>query len=365
MDSLTFYPEDVWTEIFSYLGIRDLLRASLVSKDWYRMIARSPRCMKKFNLRKINNMDYYESLLYSSRLYQNLSLTCLNDESNIAKYQEVANAILEKFSDSLTSIKISHDIEVKCDFPNLKSLNFYFYKSSIIPNGLLTKAKHLTYLNVNGFNLDVTSEICLRNFFMEASSLKVLKMRNYRPMIGTDSKDSKLRIEEFYFSQYWDLEHNFRNLLDISDFFMIQNSSLKIVECAISHDIVQFFMSNFPNLHTLIVKATSHDRNIFRDPQLEYPINMSIKNLILDFGENDTIMDLFYDHVIAILLNLHSLEVLKVRRINQEVLNAIICCKSLKVVKYRVLEEDVRKADLKRIHNIRFIQEGLFLLNLF
>jgi hypothetical protein len=349
MDSLTIYPEDVWTEVFSYLGTRDLLRASLVSKDWYRMIARSPRCMKKFNLGKSYNMDYYESLLYSSRLYQNLSLMCLYDDSNIGEYPKVANAILEKFSNSLTSIKISHDVEVQSDFPNLKSLNFYFYKSSIVPNGLLTKAKHLTYLNVNGFNLDATSEICLRNFFMETSSLKVLKMRDCRPMIDTDLKDSKLRIEEFYFSQYWDLEHSFRNLLNISNFFMAQSSSLKIVECAFSHDIVQFFMSNFPNLHTLIVKT--RDSNIIGYPEHEYPINMSIKNLIFDVGEDD--------HMITILLKLHSLEALKVRRINQEVLNAIICCKSLKVVKYRVLEEDVRKADLKRVHNIRFIQEGL------
>jgi len=361
MDSFEIFPEEVWTEIFSSLERKDLLRASLVSKDWYRMIGRSPICMKKLFLRKYENLENSESILSSSRLYQNLSLTYLKDKNITTENAEVVSATVDKFSESLVSIIMSHDVEVKSNLPNLKSLYFLNYerrrtfKSGIVPNGLLTKAKHLTYLEVDFYYLDTISVICLRNFFIETSGLKILKMRDCRPIIGLNSTNLKLRIEEFYFS--WMLDHNFQDLLNIRDFFIGQSSSLKIVECAFSHEIMQFFMSNFPNLHKMIVNASIVDYNRFGNPDPEYPVNMSIKELTLEVGIYGTIIDHFRVHAIATILNSYNLERLNIVRIHPEVLDTILCCRSLKIVKYKELDEEVNKDDLERNNNIQFIQE--------
>lgn len=49
-DFVERFPKEICEHVFSFLPAKDLLSASLVSKDWYNTIGHAPECMKKLTV---------------------------------------------------------------------------------------------------------------------------------------------------------------------------------------------------------------------------------------------------------------------------------------------------------------------------
>jgi len=142
MDPLEILPEEICDDIFSHFNVKDIKEASLVSKRWYNIIGQSKICMEKLHLGRVYCLDDVESILESNRQYQILTI---NTEPSMLKKNtkllRITREIVEKFSKSLVSIRISHDLKLKNDLPKLQTLEFInsFYNNLIASNGLITK----------------------------------------------------------------------------------------------------------------------------------------------------------------------------------------------------------------------------------
>lgn len=80
---LEFLPTEIIESIFNHLPVKSLMTASLVSPDWYNVIARSQECMKKFKIKiKCDNRKAKEDflpLIDSARRYENLEIWCCSE----------------------------------------------------------------------------------------------------------------------------------------------------------------------------------------------------------------------------------------------------------------------------------------------
>ena len=88
IDLVQYFPPEITINIFKMLNAESLLTASLVSKDWYELIANSQECMRKikvsFKCTHSRSFTYHNIalLLRSSRKYENLEISrcfmCIN-----------------------------------------------------------------------------------------------------------------------------------------------------------------------------------------------------------------------------------------------------------------------------------------------
>lgn len=74
MDPFKILHEDVYSMIFQHLRVRDIIKCSLVSKLWHDVIGNEHECMKKIWLRFYEPLDDLQSLMESSRKYENFKV---------------------------------------------------------------------------------------------------------------------------------------------------------------------------------------------------------------------------------------------------------------------------------------------------
>ena len=349
-------PEEVRDEILSYLNVRDIKDASLVSKHWYNVIGKSKVCMEKLCLKlEDSNLECVTSILSSPRMYQNMNCECYSKIYRNTKYLRTIREIVTKFAESLVSMKTSYDFKINVDLPKLKELAYttlWSDESLIAINGLLTKTKGLENLSVRSSHIDKKSMKYLRDFLMKNTTLKVLKIDNAQIIEGLNDNNLKFKLEEFHTQSNYGF-YKSEGLTVNQDFFVAHSSSLNIAECALTGNDVAFFMSNFPKLHTLTVKCFQG----YEGESPELPLNSTITNLL--------IKPHFYVHyhnlgqlIVELVRKLQNLRDIEIGCINLEILHALLNKRLLKTVKYYkqvgLLTQDL--AEMARHENIEFIK---------
>jgi len=352
MDPFLILPEEICDEILSYLKVRDIKEASLVTKHWYTLIGRTKSCMKKLCLKPKNsheNLEFFESILGSTRIYQNLEMVDrYNDVKKNTKYFRLMRDVVTKFADTLVSLKISNDLIIKVDLPKLRQMNFCGL-NYIATNGLLTKGNGLENLKVDCWSIDEKSLKYLRRFLMENDSLKVLNIKNRRVFEGLNSDNIKFKLDVFKPPRYLGPG-------ELLDFMSAHKSTLKVTKCVLSTDCVTLLMSNFPQLHTLTLKCRGR---IFDIPN--YPFNATIKIVKLTVCPHE-VHELGYSpHIVDFIQKLQNLQTIEIGYINSDILHALLNSRTLKTVKYslkyrnlNVTGRELEEMELQE--NIEFIE---------
>lgn len=170
--------------IFSYLSVQDLLNCSLVSKNYYELIAKTPNCMRRlkicialFNKFAPEEFQYLTILNESSRIYQhfesyNVSIDFYNayviqtqlksikmrrvsvhDEGELRIFftginDNIEELKLQRYVDSQQELELSYDLAVSCSFPKLRHLELQYIPDFIFK--YFTTCKNLTELKVTG-----------------------------------------------------------------------------------------------------------------------------------------------------------------------------------------------------------------------
>jgi hypothetical protein len=350
-DPFKYFPEEICDEIFAYLNVQDIKEASLVSKHWYNIIGRSKSCMEKICLKpkkSHQNHEFFKTILDSTRMYQNVQMIDrLNEVKKNTKYLRLMRDVVTKLAPTIVSLKLSNDLIIKEYLPKLKELEFdaHHLRNLIAVNGLLTKTNGLEKLTVNCVHIDTDQKSMkyLRNFLMENSSLKVLKVVDIWLFRGLNSSNVKFRLEDFF--------TDYRDPIPF-DFFRVHSDSLKVTNTILTQDLVSFFMSSFPQLHTLIIQDNfRHD-----DDSFDVPFNRTIRKVKFDLISH-TIRNGFHDlSIIKIIEKVEKLEEIEIDFINPQILRALFNCRSLETVKFR--ESDLTRQDYNEIQihdNIDFI----------
>jgi len=95
--------------VFNKLPPKDLLNASLVSKNWYNLIGKLEtfnRLKLRFDVTSVfdqKSSDYIRALKDSSRIYENIEISLWNHEKDI----ETAEQIIIKYAPFIKSLKLT------------------------------------------------------------------------------------------------------------------------------------------------------------------------------------------------------------------------------------------------------------------
>ncbi|KAL7048534.1 hypothetical protein ACKWTF_003377 [Chironomus riparius] len=367
MDPLQILHEELREEILSYLVVRDIKQASLVSKDWYNIIGKSKLCMEKLCIKKYGGFETYESILNSNRQYQKLTL--LSNQSELkknTKFLRVLRYIVEKFSESLQFLRISQDLKLKVNLTKLKELQFDlerhyygYFVNLITSNGIITKAKHLKKLSIKYENLDDKSLKYIKDALKKNESLKVLEIKDINIIRELNQDDMKFKLDEIHLNRF-PIKHK----STIQQFLSTQMSSLQVIQSPFDKQHFIYSITKFPKLHTLILIPSWYEYNDYNrneeplsDGSFIYPHNGQITKLIfhadLYFDKTQT---LFLSTIISKLPNLKEIQKCY---LTPNFLPLLSNCPSLKVVKYKHLSYDFTQTQRNQIaqhERINFIQ---------
>lgn len=353
MDPFSILPEEVCDKIFSNLNARDIKKASLVSKHWYNIIGQSTICMKKLCIFKnFNDLNDYEGILNSNRQYQNITIIAASSKiTKNTKFLRIMRNIVDKFSESLVSLKISNDLKLRSDLPKLKFLEFscnYLSTNIFVSNGLITKAKNLEELKIGSFSLDKKSVKYIQAAIQEKGSLKILDIHDMNIIKGLNG----LKLEKFR-SNNFEIRHNWPI---IKEFFNTQKETLQVAECPLLKTYITYFITNFPKLHTLIASPATYGY-LHDDEVPEYPTNQTVTKLVLQkyFNRNEHSIS----HACAIISKLINLKEINFSYLTPEFIPYLYNCRSLKVVKYKSLcyfFTQEQRNEIAQHERIKFIQ---------
>lgn len=187
-DPIKILPKKVMEHILSFVRGNDLLRLSLVSKEWYTFIANSEICMDKI---KIHITQYFLHqkrsftitdalrLYESGRKYEHLSIACL--ASTNQSYQEflTCHKLLMAFFRWKSISLCNHRFQDEMEFVNFMG----FVEPSV-------KELELRTVKIKDF-----IGICKVNF--EFPHLKVLRLVNVANFVFTETFKNVHKLEEF------------------------------------------------------------------------------------------------------------------------------------------------------------------------
>lgn len=205
LNPMDYLLTEIVEKILSYLNVIDLLDASLVSREWYGLVANSVLCMKNVQLKLDRNApEDFEVSMNSVRKYQSAIahnnkremfaptvdyLTTSNnrwksiDLSHIVfetkeEYLNLLSAIgptIEKLVLIRLSIKDWDDDEFACDveFPHLKELEVKNCHAFV--NKSFGKCASLTYLHINHAT-DRSAAVEVRKMLRSCENLKNLSI---------------------------------------------------------------------------------------------------------------------------------------------------------------------------------------------
>ncbi|KAL7043213.1 hypothetical protein ACKWTF_001429 [Chironomus riparius] len=340
MDPFTILPYELQEEICSYLKFPDIIESSFVCKSWYQVIGESKSCMNRIFFRNplqglLEQIDY---ILKSRRHYQHVIL--FEFDENVKKDTKILRnmkSIINKFSESLTNLSISHDLQRTSELPKLRELDFFGSLSHrlIVANGLITKANNLINFDIESCCLGNSSIEYLVNSLKDNSSLKDLKINDCRVMNALNTVEVKFVLEEFHVHQTNSFERN----SNISNFINKFKPSLKTICGPLTFQEIANLMTDFPKLLMLSVR---NELLSFLSPGqefLEMQINETIKVLSIDPAFGDLMDDRFYTNFNAIISKLGNVQLLLITFINTRILDIILVCRSLKYIKYFHLED--------------------------
>jgi len=282
-DPLNILPLEVSDEILAYLSFDDVKNGSLVSKHWYNLIGKSKHCMEKLRLKcnESDNLEQFSKIISdSTRLYQDIDVDDIYETAlNNTKYLRILRDIVRKFADTLVTLKIAHDLNIKLDLPKLKELKIYI--CTIASNGLLTKAKGIEKLTLRHSFMDKRALKYVKSFLLHNESLKVLRIYDVPFLQEFIPADVNFKLEKLHIHSGYPIN---------IDFLKLHSSTLKEVTAHVLPGAVAYFMSECPKLEKLSVHGdwlSSLDYDF-----IEYPYNATIKKLNIYSFNDQTTMDI-------------------------------------------------------------------------
>lgn len=207
---VNLFPLEVMLNIFKFLGGKDLLTASLVSTDWYNVIAESPECMKqlKVNIKccqKEMSPEDISWLADSRRKYENLEIArcchCIdetdpligtpyktwkrvtftrvsfNNSSQALYYLACIEKSVEELIMSGIFIKSIYPeaVEQKFTFAKLRVLNASHLQPFLFQKAL-DKVTNLEQLMIWSRNQTDASLACIKRMLKVNNKLKILEI---------------------------------------------------------------------------------------------------------------------------------------------------------------------------------------------
>jgi hypothetical protein len=282
---------------------------------------------------KTDKIDY---ILKSQRQYQTIVLVISNKEveSNTNTLRKV-RSIVNKFSESVIILGMSHDLQRTSELPKLKKLIYLGSGEDshrlIVANGLLTKVSNLQEFVIKKVNLGKSSLKDLVNSLKEISTIKFLKTDDHRIIDALSAEEVTFQLAKFYVDDL----NNFGLNNNISNFINTFRSSLNIVHGPIDFQDVLNLMTNFPKLQLLVLYNQVLSQ---QEEMLEIQLNETIEVftvLLTSINVNDH----FYNNLDAIMSKMGKLETLITVLINPRILTIILACNSLKYVRYCYLQD--------------------------
>lgn len=164
IDPLQFFPYEICEEIFKNLPVKDLLKASCVSSDWYDFVAKSQRLMTKVKVKTNCNMDQEYSkkiisaLIKSERKYENLEVErcaqCLHEVYGLleSKKWKQVSIIRTSFSSPQESVEFFKFIEENVEELIMNAVYVRQAYSDGVNKGLMfPKLKYFSARNIQSF----------------------------------------------------------------------------------------------------------------------------------------------------------------------------------------------------------------------
>lgn len=187
MDPIKIFPKKVMEHILSFVRGNDLLRLSLVSKDWYKFIANSSICMEKI---KIHITEYFlyqkrsftiadALILYENgRKYEHLSIACLvGTHQNRQEFSPCHKLLMAFFKWKSISL-CNHAFQDEMEF-----VNFMGFLEPFVEDLELRTVKIKDFIG-----------ICKVNF--EFPHLKVLRLINVANFVFTEPFKNVHKLQE-------------------------------------------------------------------------------------------------------------------------------------------------------------------------
>lgn len=241
-DILDWFPEAICENVFSHLSVADLKEASLVSRNWYSLIAKTSKCTSKMRLmfgwhatRKLTT-EMKKMLKESPRKYEHFSL--LHSTGNFEDITEILESPGRKwktcrlgkvsFPSSPVYIKfmaaleptiedihmnevyvdsIYSDIENTMKFPKLRSL-FTKHIQTLSYFKIFANCENLRSFDIQSIDHSWASMNGIRKILRNCKDLKMLsiKSESFGHFFDEDiSKDIKFQLNEIHIYDLYDI----------------------------------------------------------------------------------------------------------------------------------------------------------------
>ena len=375
-DPAILLPTKVMDHLLSYLNGADLLNCSAVNKNWYNIIAKSPKCMDKIRIiilepyngmmKKFTEFDA-AILVKSGRMYKHISMYTTRNMTKdhlflVASFQwksfklhhhvfrseiELIN-FLGLIEPSVTHLELRHLRIVRSKqqeiavtnfiFPNLKILKalccYNYIYSEILKN--VDKLEVLEIETGPPHAYDDEKTVIERAKALQQILIRNEKVKKLKLFIHQKDFDNmfiderflsrlKFKLDELKVKNFRKLIENETNVVQINNFgrfLKTQKKSMKTLHLLewIGNDILELVINAFDDLHTLLLDDLDcygkFDDSI---ANMNLFKNESIENLTLSAKQSKC------NEIQKCLLKMVPyLKVLNIGTVNQQVLEIII-----------------------------------------
>jgi hypothetical protein len=353
-------PEDIFNEVVLYLNAKDIRKASLVCKGWYRMFGESKKCMEKLTVcyKHDNYNNDLDPLLKSSRKYQNLIIRFYNRSIKESGIEKNIREILKKFSKSLVKLETSHDFKRICELPKLKELEYrnfrrhtytrYSNKNYLFSNGLIATCLNVTNLNISFDGVDDKYSSIFIEALKKMHNLKSLTLDRMNFLKNIQPADIKFRLDTINTKSY-------TRLREIKEFMNLHRSTIKLIKAnSVDTEDMKYILCEFPKLRSLYIDYFHHDE--IKDGPSNFSQNFTVQNLFITAFSNYPLMR---NGLAPLFCKLKNLKRVRVYTFYSEFIPELLACTSLKLVEYQRFDNDVTEDQRNYINaydGIKFIR---------
>lgn len=355
LNPVNFFPMEVTLKIFKFFKGKDLLKASLVSKDWYDFIADTPECMRKIevNLKCCSNKgtssEAIKRLAKSRRKYENLKISrCCHCIDAVDPLIGATSKLWKKVTFSIVSFNSSYQAcyYLACIEKSVEKLvlsgiylkevslspayrNFTFLKlTNLIATEIspflfhaLENVKNLQTLTLSSRSLSSEPFTVIENLLMSNVKLKVLKISDSvfnQIMTHNIAPDLKFKLKKLAVNnRHRDLAY-YDTIQDNFSAFLKSQKSLENVHLNDWSGVeVLKQVYRLPIVKSLTLTGLEFAEYPVNWENLELPINNSVVELILYSSSNNLQM------LKVITAAVPKLTVFKIPSIDQSLLNHV------------------------------------------
>lgn len=321
IDPVTFCPAEVTENILKYLSSNDLLKASLVSTDWYNFVAGSSKCMKKITIKVDTPIDTPEKLeiltllANSPRKYENFETTdhcpgisgfkklidsrrkqwkrinfaraTFRNEAQALKFLGYFEKTVEDLTLSNIVIKRSKPVqtEVKLMFPKLKKFTAGYIPASLFSKAF-TEISSLEEFVVWGTHQSVASLNTITNLLKTNHKLQFLSIWGHvanQILHQSTIKDLKFQLKQLSVTTQYH-ESPFHDAIQKNLVALIESQSKSLEKLYLGDWMgVDALQASFrlPKLTKFTIRGLSGIEEIIDWEEVNLPTNQSVLDLTL------------------------------------------------------------------------------------